>query len=401
MLSRKLTSALLILSISMSTMLFIGIQKISDGAKKSFSHSLSGTDLLIGARSGDIQLLLYTIFRQGKPVANMSWDSVMAIKANKNVDWLVPISLGDSHKHFPVLGTNNAYFNHYRYGNKINLKLDGRPFKRPFEAVIGSQVAKKLNYSLGQKIHLSHGISQGNLPIHAHHSFQITGILKPTGTPVDKTIHVPQEGITAIHLNWSQQKTKALNIDELDLTPSSVTSCLVGLKSKFSIFSFQQTITQWKKEPLMAIIPGVTLAQLWRNMSTIDTAFLIVTIGVTLIAFIGLLLGLFLSLQQRNNELAILRLMGAHPRQLSIMLLLESTIITMLSVLFGGILTRLIGWFMHPMLEERLGLILNTHAITSTEIYFSLSVVGCGIFIGLIPAVFAYKKGKKKGFMSI
>jgi len=402
MISRKLTSALLILSISISTMLFIGIQKITDGAKKSFSHSLSGTDLIIGARSGDIQLLMYTVFRQGKPVANMSWDSVMAIKANKNVQWLVPISLGDSHKHFPVLGTNEAYFNHYQYGNKINLKLaKGRPFKRPFEAVIGSQVAKKLNYSLGQNIHLSHGMSKGNLPVHQQHPFQITGILKPTGTPVDKTIHVPLEGITAIHLNWNAQKTKALNIDKLNLTPSSITGCLVGLTSKFSIFSFQQTITQWEKEPLMAIIPGVTLAQLWRNMSTIDTAFFIVTFGVTIIAFIGLLLGLFLSLQQRKNELAILRLMGAHPRQLSMMLLLESTIITVLSVILGGVLTRIIGWFMHPILEERLGLILNTLAITSTDIYFSLSMVGCGIFIGFIPAVLAYKTGKKEGFISI
>lgn len=402
MVSRKLTSALLILSISISTMLFIGIQKITDGAKKSFSHSLSGTDLIIGARSGDIQLLMYTVFRQGKPVANMSWDSVMAIKANKNVQWLVPISLGDSHKHFPVLGTNEGYFNHYQYGNKINLKLaKGRPFNTPFEAVIGSQVAQKLNYSLGQNIHLSHGMSKGKLPIHQQHPFQITGILKPTGTPVDKTIHVPLEGITAIHLNWNTQKTKAINNDKLNLTPSSITGCLVGLTSKFSIFSFQQTITQWEKEPLMAIIPGVTLAQLWRNMSTIDTAFFIVTFSVTLIAFIGLLLGLFLSLQQRKNELAILRLMGAQPRQLSMMLLLESTIITVLSVIFGGVLTRIIGWFMHPILEERLGLILNTYAITSTDIYFSLSMAGCGIFIGFIPAVLAYKRGKKEGFISI
>ena len=92
--NRKLTNGLLILSIALSTCLFIGVHKIKLSAKKSFSHSISGTDLIIGARSGDIQLLLYTVFRQGKPIANMSWDSVTNIEKNKNVKWLVPISLG-------------------------------------------------------------------------------------------------------------------------------------------------------------------------------------------------------------------------------------------------------------------------------------------------------------------
>ena len=77
--SRRLISSLLILSIGLSSMLLIGVQKVKDSAKESFSHSISGTDLIVGARSGDIQLLLYTVFRQGQPIANMSWQSVMAL----------------------------------------------------------------------------------------------------------------------------------------------------------------------------------------------------------------------------------------------------------------------------------------------------------------------------------
>ena len=377
--NRKLTNGLLILSIALSTCLFIGVHKIKLSAKKSFSHSISGTDLIIGARSGDIQLLLYTVFRQGKPIANMSWDSVTNIEKNKNVKWLVPISLGDSHRNYAVLGTKKNYFEHYRYGNKKKLSFQkGQSFNAPFEAVIGSEIAKELRYKINQNILLSHGIAKGNLPVHKNNPFRIVGILKPTGTPVDKTIHVPLEGMVAIHTPGSEQP---IDVNKVDLTPKSVTGCLVGLNNKFSIFSVQQTITNWPTEPLMAIIPGVTLSTLWQNISTIDTAFFIITMAVTLIAFIGLLLGLFLSLQQRKNELAILRIMGAHPRDLAIMVILESLILTSLGVTIGLGLTLSIGPVLAPIIEAQSGLILNMVIIHPSEVYFSLGIILFGVMI--------------------
>ncbi|RAP24691.1 peptide ABC transporter permease [Candidatus Marinamargulisbacteria bacterium SCGC AG-343-K17] len=401
--SRKLTSLLLIISIGISTMLFIGVQKIKLSAKKSFSHSISGTDLIVGARSGDIQLLLYTVFRQGKPIANMSWESKKKIQALPNVKWLVPLSLGDSHRGYPVLGTNTDYFKHYKYGNKKTLTFNkGTKFNQPFDAVLGSEIAKKLNYTLNDTIVLSHGMAKGNLPIHKNRVFTIVGILKPTGTPVDKTVHVSLEGISAIHINWNNEsKNKIENLDTMDLTPQSITGCLIGLKSKFSIFTIKQKITNWEAEPLMAIIPGLTLSTLWQSISTIDTAFLIITIAVTLIAFLGLLLGLFMSLKERKNELSILRIMGAHPSQLSIMLILESIIITASGVIFGGLLMIIIGHIIKPILETRMGLILSFNTISTSDIYFGFGIIIFGIITSLIPAILAYKKGQHKGFISI
>ena len=118
LLNRKLPSALLIISIAISGMLLIGVQKIKDSAKQGFSHSISGTDLIVGARSGSIQLLLYTVFRQGQPIANMSWDSIQNIQQLPTVEWVIPISLGDSHRGFPVVGTTRTYFDHYKYQKK-------------------------------------------------------------------------------------------------------------------------------------------------------------------------------------------------------------------------------------------------------------------------------------------
>ncbi|MEK9727355.1 MAG: FtsX-like permease family protein [Candidatus Margulisiibacteriota bacterium] len=401
-LSRKLTSILLIVSISLSTMLLIGVQKIKSSAKTSFSSSISDTDLIIGARSGEAQLLLYTIFRQGSPIANISWRSVKQVEALSDVDWVVPLSLGDSHKGFAVLGTNLTYFNHYKYGRKRPLTLkEGRVFKAPLDVVLGYDVAKKLNYRIGDSIYLSHGLAKGNLPVHTQKAFTIVGILNRTGTPVDKTLHIPLTGITAIHMNWNQPQLQSLSFIDVDLTPASVTGALVGLKSPFSLFSVQQQITNWPDEPLMAIIPGVSLARLWNSIGTIDTAFWIISVLVLIISFIGLLLALFMSLNQRKRELAILRTMGAHPTQLAIILTIESFLITFMGVVFGLLLMIITGLFLTPILESQFGLVLALTTLSQLEIFMALGIVGFGVIIGFIPAILAYKRGLTEGFISV
>ena len=396
--SRKLISLLLILSIGLSTSLLIGVQKIKYSAKKSFSHSISGTDLIAGSRSGDLQLLLYTVFRHGQPVSGMSWESIKTISSFSEVKWIVPMSLGDSHRGYPVVGTSLAYFDHYHYGKKQSLRFkQGSAFNNTFDAVLGSEVAKHYNYSLNDMLTLSHGIAKGNLPLHKNNLFNVVGILEATGTPVDKTVHIPLEGITALHI----PPNKRNNINQLDLTPISVTSCLIGLKSKFSIFSIQQRINNWSKEPLMAIIPGVSLSRLWSIISTVDSAFLIITILVTIIAFIGLLLSLFMSLQQRKRELAILRIMGAHPLQLAMMLTLESLFITISGVILGIVLVMSVGIFLTPILEEKMGLILSLTQLSFNELYLSLGIILFGLLTSFIPAFLAYRKSLSEGFISI
>ncbi|RAP28711.1 peptide ABC transporter permease [Candidatus Marinamargulisbacteria bacterium SCGC AG-414-C22] len=396
--SRKVTTILLILSIGLSSMLLMGVQKIKQSAKESFSHSISGTDLIVGARAGELQLLMYTLFRQGQPVANISWKSIQAIQAFDEVDWVVPFSLGDSHKGYAVLGTTSDYFTHYRYGKKKSLSIKkGHLFKHYTDVVLGSDVAKKLSYELGDSLFLSHGMAKGSLSLHKNKSFKVVGILKPTGTPVDNTVHVKLEAITALHNDPAQ----IAQSDKAALQPTSVTSCLVGLTSKFSIFTVQRRLANWKQEPLMAIIPGVSLARLWNSFSTIDAAFLVMTILVTLITFMGLLLALFMSLQQRHRELAILRTLGAHPIQLAMMLMLESCLITSSGVLLGIGLIGILNSAVSPILEESFGLIMSVSMVSFTDLIIVIGIMLCGLLTSCIPAMLAYRKGLSERFVSL
>ena len=113
--NRKGTAMLTIFSISVSITLLFGVEKIRDGVRASFSSAVSGTDIIVGARGGQLQLLLYSIFRIGNAPNNLSWESYNELRNNKRVKWTIPISLGDSHRGFRVVGTNKDYFHYFHH----------------------------------------------------------------------------------------------------------------------------------------------------------------------------------------------------------------------------------------------------------------------------------------------
>jgi putative ABC transport system permease protein len=128
--NRKLTTLLTIAAIALSVTLLLGVERIRKEAKTSFTHTISGTDLIVGARSGPVQLLLYSVFRIGNATNNISWKSYQEIARYPNVRWTIPISLGDSHQGYRVMGTNFDYFEHFRFAGGKRLELaDGRILK--------------------------------------------------------------------------------------------------------------------------------------------------------------------------------------------------------------------------------------------------------------------------------
>ena len=189
--NRKTTAILTLLTVAISVTLLLGVEKVRTQAKSSFANTISSTDLIVGSRSGQVNLLLYSVFRIGNATNNIDWQSLQEISQHRSVKWAIPISLGDSHRGYRVVGTTDAYFEHYRYGQKQPLQLaQGEVFDSLFETVLGSEVAKKLGYSLGDDIIIAHGISDQSFNRHDNLPFKVVGILEPTGTPVDRSVHV-------------------------------------------------------------------------------------------------------------------------------------------------------------------------------------------------------------------
>ena len=396
--NRRFTLALTVFSIALSTFLLLGVERIRTELRENFASSVSGTDLIVGARTGSTQLLLYSVFRIGAATNNISWKSVQALAAHPGVDWVVPLSLGDSHRGFAVLATSPEYFTRFRYGNRQSLALrEGRPFSALFDAVVGAEVADKLGYHVGQKITLAHGSGELNASEHADKPFTVVGVLARTGTPVDRTVHIGLEAMEAIHLEWvggapmPGVKIPAEQVRKFDLTPKNVTAALVGLQNRSAVFGVQRWISTYTGEPLMAILPGVALDELWSVIGIGENALLLMSALVALVSLAGLVSVVMAGLNERRRELAVLRAVGAGLRHVLALLALEGAMVTVLGVAFGVVMAVLGIALLAPWLQAQFGLTLSLSPPTLNEWLLMASLLVAGWLASLLPGIRAYR----------
>jgi putative ABC transport system permease protein len=397
--NRRTTALLTIAAIAISVALLLGVQKLRTAARDGFANTVSGVDLIVGARSGQLNLLLYSVFRVGDATANVTWASYQKIARHPDVAWTIPISLGDSYRGFRVLGTTTDYFAHYRFAGTRELRFAaGRPFADLYDAVLGADVARQLGLAVGAPIVLAHGVGNVSFANHEDQPFRVVGILERTGTPVDRTVHVGLEAITAIHVDW-QGGTPAprgarLGADEVrrrDLTPDSITAFMVGMRSKVLTFTMQRAINEYRQEPLLAIIPGVALTQLWNLVGIADTALMIVAGFVVLAGLLGMLTAILTSLNERRREMAILRSVGAQPRHVFTLLIAEAGTLAACGVLAGVALTYAAVAIGRPFLESRFGIFLEIGGLTRYDFGLLGAIVGAAFLMGALPAWRAYR----------
>lgn len=395
---RRFVLSITLASVALSAFMLASIEQIRGDVREGFSQSVSGTDLIVGPRTGSTQLLLYSIFRIGQATNNMQWASVEALQAHRAVRWVVPMSLGDSHRGFPVVGTSAAYFEHFRYGDDQPLALvQGRRFSQLFEAVIGAEVARQLGYRLGSPVVLSHGDGALHADDHADKPFTVVGILAPTGTPVDRSVHISLQAMQALHVDWmGGAPMPGIHVDPHDLTPEllrprEVTAVLVGLKSRAAVFAVQRWLAEYDHEPLMAILPGVALDELWQVVGSAEKALLAITALVALVSLAGLVATLLAGLSERRRELAILRAVGASPRAILWLLLLEGGVLSVAGVVLGWLGSWLTILACQGWAQVQWGLHLRADWPTSAQVMLMLSLAAAGLLASLLPAWRAYR----------
>ena len=398
LLNRKSTATLTIIAIAISVTLLLGVERIRSEARSSFANTISGTDLIIGARGGSIQLLLYSVFRIGNATNNISWGSYRKFAELPSVAWTIPLSLGDSHLGYRVLGTTGEYFRHYRYGAKRKLQfLKGVAFDDIFDAVLGAEVAEKLGYRVGDPLIVTHGIAKQGGQDHGDKPFRVSGVLAKTGTPVDQTIHVSLAGIEAIHIDWrggAKVTGFSITADEvrsLNLQPKSITAFLVGLNSRLDAFRIQRQANIFDREPLTAILPGVALHELWSVLGTAETALSVISFFVIATSILGMLTVLLAGVNERRREFSVLRSVGAQTRQIFTLHLIEALFLTAAGIVIGTAVLYALLLFSQPIIEDHYGLFINIGPPTKGDIMRLTLVLLAGLIAGIAPAWRAYK----------
>ncbi|HSX89518.1 MAG TPA: ABC transporter permease [Pseudomonas sp.] len=404
--NRRFTALLTMFAIALSVCLLLAVERVRTEARASFANTISGTDLIVGARSGSVNLLLYSVFRIGNATNNIRWDSFERFAAHRQVKWAIPISLGDSHRGYRVMGTSPGYFEHFRYARSQPLKIEqGRAFADdPFEVVLGAEVAEALHYQLGEELVLAHGVATISLVKHDDKPFTVVGILERTGTPVDRTLHISLGGMEALHIDWQNGMpargagvVSAEQARNMDLQPKQITAFLLGLNSKIATFSLQREINEFRGEPLLAILPGVALQELWSLMGTAEKALFVVSLFVVLTGLIGMLTAILTSLNERRREMAILRSVGARPWHIASLLILEAFALALAGVLFGLALLYAGIAAAQGYVQASYGLYLPLAAPTAYEWTLLGAILAAALLMGCVPAWRAYRQSLADG----
>ncbi|MCW5636249.1 MAG: ABC transporter permease [Rubrivivax sp.] len=406
--NRRGTLALVMLSIALATALLLTLERLRTDIRTSFSQAVSGTDLVVGARTGPVQLMLHAVFRIGGATNAVKMESLKDIAAHRAVAWMVPLALGDSHRGYPVLGTSPEYFERFLYGDRQPLVLrEGRAFAGTldglYEAVLGAEVAEALGYRPGARITLAHGLqaapgASGALSAeHADKPFTVVGVLARTGTPVDRTVHVSLQAIEAIHLEWAGGaplpgvRIPAEAARKFDLEPKQVTAALVGLKNRVAVFNVQRFVAQYEGEPLLAVLPGVALDELWQAVGLGERALLAISALVALVSLASLVAVVLAGLNERRRELAVLRAVGAGPRHVLALLAAEGAWVTLAGALAGTAAAALAVWAAGPWLQAQFGITLQWAAPTAAQWGLFGAVLGAGMLASLVPGWRAYR----------
>lgn len=393
--ARLLTVAMTVFAISLSLMLYMSVEKLRTSAYTSFTDTISQTDLIVGARTSSVQLLLYSVFRIGNATNNITWESYEDVINKKEVAWSVPISLGDSHKGFRVMGTNSEFFKRYKFRGGQSIELEqGKNLDDLYDVIIGAGVAEKLNYSVGTPLIVSHGLQ--SFSDHDDQPFKVSGILAKTGTPVDNTVIVSLEAIEAIHVDWSTgakipgQITPVEEIRQMDLSPKNITAALIGVNSKLQIFQLQRWINEYPEESLSSILPGVALQELWRIVGVVENLLLGISVTVIFTTLIGMTAIIFSSLNERRREMAIWRAMGASPKVVIGLLMLEAFIISVMSIIVSTVMLFLTLYVLQPWIDNTYGILVNIEMLSFKDIYIFMLFIIAASLVSLIPAIRAY-----------
>lgn len=401
---RRRVLALVTLTLTLSVTLLLGVQYLRTEVRQSFSNTISGTDLIVGARSGQLNLLLYTVFHIGDATNNIRWSTYQGLTDDARIDWLVPLSLGDSYRGHRVVGTDRGFVEHFRFGREEALSLSqGEWFGDVFDVVLGADVARQHQHALEDELILSHGGGRTSFSNHKDTPFTVTGILAPTGTPVDQAVYISLEGMEAMHIGWQSGVAipgRTVTREEArkrDLTPSSITAALVGIERKVMTFQVQRQINEFRDEPLSAVLPGVALSELWRIMGQFERALLGITGFVVVTSLIGLIAVLLTLQAQRGREIAILRATGASPSLVAALHVIECVTLAAIACLLALALSAGGLALISPWLLENHGIQIGLRPLAPTEWLILATVPATAALVGLIPALQAWRQSRHHG----
>ena len=335
--SRPLAAALnlLLLSLGLASITFLLL--VSHQLSNAFERDLAGIDVVVGAKGSPMQLILSGVLHLDVPTGNVPLAAIQALQTHPQVAKVIPISIGDSFRGYRIVGTTGEYLKHY--GVKVQ---QGAMWTQPMQTVIGAQVARQTGLKVGDRFAGTHGLGGGG-DVHEKTPYTVVGILASSGTVLDRLLLTATESVWKVH-----ETDTALDEEDQKILEEEreVTLALIQYKTPLAAVTFPRFINTTTE--MQAAAPALEITRLL-SMVGIGTDVLRAFAGVLLLtAGLSVFIALWSAVRERRADLALLRMLGAPPRKIAGLLLVEALwlalLATVLGVLAGQGVTALMAW---------------------------------------------------------
>ena len=370
--SRPMSSVLSIMLLSLGVSMISLLILINTVLKEQMDNNLKGIDMVVGAKGSPLQLILSSVYHVDSPTGNIPLKEAKAIENNKMVGYSVPLLYGDNYNGYRIVGTNSKFFELY----ELNIK-SGNFFSKDFEVVVGSKIAERLNLNLEDEFISSHGLRETG-EAHANSPFIIKGILEFSNSVADQLILTSPESVWEIHAEHDH-----------DDDEKEITAMLIKFKSPMNIIQFPRYINE--QTNLQSAVPSYEISRLFKLFGFgIETISLLAYL-IILVSGISIFITLFNSMKERKYDLALIRTLGGTRFQLSLMLIYESLLLTIIGFFIGIGLSRLSIIFISKIMDANFNYSLNNTGVLNDEWWLLIVSIIIGLVACLIPSIQVYR----------
>ena len=386
-LNSVLSLALLIFGIGIISLML----QLNSLIKTQMDNNLKGIDMVVGAKGSPLQLILSAVYHIDSPTGNISVEDAKKIKNNRMVGSSIDLLYGDNYKGYRIVGTEQKFLDLY------NAKIkEGKKWDEPFEVVVGSKIYSKFNIKIDDELVSSHGLRETG-ELHTDRLFKVVGLLEPSNSVIDQLIVTSPQSIWDLHDDHDhgsedhEEEHDHEHDEEHDHEhdeehdhehdDKEITAMLIKFKSPMNIIQFPRQINE--DTNLQAAVPSYEISRLFKLFGFgIETLTYLAYLIIIVSAF-SLFINLFNSMRERKYEMALIRTLGSSRRQLSMMIIFESLILTTVGFFIGLLVSRLGVMFVSSLMEESLNYNLKSFGILNEELW----LLGLSIFIGLISSI--------------
>lgn len=409
MTARLFSTVTTIFTVAVAVGLMLVLISMRDAGRKAFERGSGNMHLLVSADSNGLTAILNAVFYANPPQRPISWAKYQQIAASAPFEYAIPTQQGDSYKDMPVLATTREFFTKYWPDPSGPWELSrGRFFDKPFEVVVGGAAARLRGMNIGDKLFLTHGMKSPQtssdpnaMQPHEHRDFtyEVVGILEPTGSAHDRALFTDLDSSWIIHAHDRRQRddpqakeTTAADLIEADKLITGIYLRLATRPGSDASAAIPQVFDQLRRDTSIVVAqPRQQIDNLYAIVSNINDIFLGMAAVVMLSSGIAIMLALYNSMEQRRRQIAVLRVLGSSRGRIFGLVVTESAMIGMLGAILGVALCVIASQAVAVIMKARLGLVIEPSLTPRWTLMIVLASVLLAAAAGLIPAAMAYR----------